>query len=244
MLSKWTKSEEREGCKLTRSSGVSASCLCVHMYVWQSAPATGGWLHPRGLILGRRGSKLDRLSTWAKLLGEIALCVYVCIYFFTSRSPSCAARKRRMRLLVLPVFMCLLYVFVCVTLVCEPFGMCLIGINFQASYWLDVGTWNSGSLTSQSFRSGMAFCPSIILIRYSEHESWEQGVSLRSFLIYGMEERGEVFSEVGILMKKEKKSFAFLAMDVTSEDLAQQLTSYNFKISYSCYVFSLFKWNA
>lgn len=84
---------------------------------------------------------------------------------------------------MLPVFVCLLYAFVWVTCVagCVYMHTCgryvcslcmyLMGIHFQPCYWLDLGTWSSGSFASQSVRSGMVFSPSIVSIRYSEHDS-------------------------------------------------------------------------
>lgn len=127
-----------------------------------------------------------------------------------------------MRLLVLPVLVCLLYAFVWVTCVagCVYMHTCgryvcsscmyLMGIHFQPCYWLDLGSWSSGSFASRSVRSGMVFSPSIVSIRYSEHDSWEQDVSSRSFLMYWMEEREGVFSEVGTLMNKERSLMLFL----------------------------------
>lgn len=61
-----------------------------------------------------------------------------------------------------------------------------------------------GSIASQSLRSGIVFSPSIVLIRYSEHEAWKQGVSSRALFKYKMEEKGKILIEVGTLMKRKK----------------------------------------
>ena len=83
---------------------LEGGCALRGSYVWVTAAEE----------TGVQTGQTEHLSPAA---GGNSHCTYVCIYIFASRSPSCGARKSRMRLLVLPAFVCLLYAFVCVTYV-------------------------------------------------------------------------------------------------------------------------------
>lgn len=76
---------------------------------------------------GAKGEEREESSLPGSSPGK--LCVLVC-----------AAKESRMRLLVLPVFVCLLYAFVCVTvwlaaytclMYVSSLGMCLMGTHFH-----------------------------------------------------------------------------------------------------------------
>lgn len=124
-----------------------------HVYVWVrgSVPSTGVGLRPWGLAYQKPATRdtgikeqlLGRMKVWAPLLG--ALIFYVHKHFCTVRTPSCSVKVgRRMRALVLLVFMWVLHVsaVVCGRLLCMYMYIYIAdSINYLSSIHTQTHSW-------------------------------------------------------------------------------------------------------
>lgn len=186
ILREGTKGEERVGSRLLRAGKFrKAVSVCVCTSNWREA-APGGLKHPSDSNWGD-GSRLNIY---------INMCVYIYpyLYIFTTR-------KSRMRLFMFPVLVCLLYVFVCVTCVLvvhvpnenKCSALTLAGCG-------DVEQWQPPLSVSQSWEGVLAKHRTDEVLR-----EWILGAGcVFKLLSHSVEERREVFSEVGVLMKREK----------------------------------------